>query len=48
MNQPLVKKEWMKTLDRFSIVYTVASIGVRDKEGVNRTRMTRTGADHHG
>jgi len=31
-----------------SNAYAVAPIGVRDKEGVNRTRMTRTGADHRG
>jgi hypothetical protein len=30
--------------ERLSIVYTEAPIGVRDKEGVNRTRMTLTGA----
>jgi hypothetical protein len=35
-------------VERFSIVCTEAPIGVRDKEGVNRALMTRTGADHLG
>jgi len=34
--------------DRFSKVYTGTAIGVRSKERVNRTLMTRTGADHRG
>jgi hypothetical protein len=35
-------------LDRLSIVYAVIAIGVRGDESVNRTLMTRTGADHRG
>src|SRR5215470_8260029 len=33
-------------LDRFSIAYT--GVGVCNKECINRTRMTQTGADHRG
>jgi hypothetical protein len=35
-------------LNLFSIVYTGLAIGVRGKERINRTRLTRTGADHCG
>jgi len=35
-------------LGRFSTVYTGSAIGVSGKERVNRTPMTRKGADNRG
>jgi hypothetical protein len=37
----------LSALNRFSIAYT-GQQSVCGKEGVNRTRMTRTSADHRG
>jgi hypothetical protein len=41
-------KAYTNDLDQVSIVYTGSAIGVHSKERINRTRITRTGADHRG